>query len=303
MPPATCRPEGMDQLWLPLTLISAVSLAASDALTKKALSRYNEYLVIWLRILLALPFLLPALLTEPLPSLAPGYYRAFFASLVLEVIATFLFMKALKLSPMSLTLPFLSLTPVFLLGIPLLLLGETIAPAGAMGIVLIALGSYLLNIDELKRGGVLAPLLAIRREPGVLCMIGVAFIYSFTSTLGKLSITFSSPLFFAVTYYAALAAALAPAALYKGRHELRREPLAGILRAMLLPAVLNAVMVISHVVAINMTNVAYMISVKRTSLLFGVIFGHFLFKEGNLRERLTGGAVMVAGAALILLGD
>lgn len=292
----------MDLLWLPLTLVSAVSLAASDAYTKKALSRYNEYLVIWLRVLLAIPFILPALLVEPLPSLAPGFYRAFFASLVLEVIATFLFMKAFKLSPMSLTLPFLSLTPVFLLVIPFLLLGETITTAGAAGIILIAFGSYLLNIGELK-WGFLAPLRAIRREPGVLCMIGVAFIYSFTSTLGKQSITCSAPLFFAVTYYAALAAALAPAALYKGRHELRRKQLTGMLRTMLLPAALNAVMVLSHMVAINMTNVAYMISVKRTSLLFGVIFGHFLLKEGGLGGRLTGGAVMVTGAALILLGQ
>jgi drug/metabolite transporter (DMT)-like permease len=292
----------MDHLWLPLTLASAVTLAASDALTKKALVRHNEYLVIWLRIALALPMLLPILLLEPIPSLGPGFHRAFFISLALEVIATFLFMKALKLSPLSLTLPFLSLTPVFLLVIPFLLLGEQITGAGAAGIVFIAVGSYALNIGRAKEG-FFAPLRAIRNEPGVLGMIGVALIYSFTSTLGKQAITSSAPLFFAVTYYAALVAVLAPVALYKGRNELHVKALAPMLRVMLVPAALNAIMVVTHMLAMNMTNVAYMISVKRTSLLFGVLFGHFLLKERGIRERLTGAAIMVTGAALILLGQ
>ena len=292
----------MDYLWLPLTLVSAVTLAVSDALTKKALSRHNEYLVMWLRIALALPMLLPLLLLEPIPSPGTGFHRAFFTSLALEVIATFLFMKALKLSPMSLTLPFLSLTPVFLLVIPFLLLGERITAAGAAGILLIAIGSYALNMGKISEG-LLAPLRAIRKEQGVLCMIGVAFIYSFTSTLGKQAISTSAPLFFAVTYYAALAAVLAPVALFQGRTELRGKALAPLLRVMLVPAALNAVMVATHMLAMNMTNVAYMISVKRTSLLFGVLFGRFLLHEGGLRERLSGAAIMVAGAALIILGQ
>lgn len=291
----------MDHLWLPLTLVSAVTLAAGDALTKKALSRHNEYLVMWLRIALALPMLLPILLIGPIPSPGLGFHRAFFTSLALEVVATLLFMKALKLSPLSLTLPFLSLTPLFLLVVPFLIIGERITAAGAAGIFLIAIGSYALNMGKTSEG-LLAPLRAIRKEQGIICMIGVAFIYSFTSTLGKQAITTSAPLFFAVTYYAALTAVLAPVALYWGRAELSRKALMQALRDMLMPAALNAVMVVTHMLAMNMTNVAYMISVKRTSVLFGVLFGRFLLNESGVRERLIGAAIMVAGAACILIG-
>lgn len=49
----------------------------------------------------------------------------------------------------------------------------------------------------------------------------------------------------------------------------------------------------------NLTNVAYMIAVKRTSLLFGVLYGRYLFHE---RGGLLASTVMLAGVLLILLG-
>jgi len=51
-----------------------------------------------------------------------------------------------------------------------------------------------------------------------------------------------------------------------------------------------------------MAQVSYEIAVKRTSLLFSAGYGHFMFREPNIRERITGGAVMFAGLALVILG-
>jgi len=56
------------------------------------------------------------------------------------------------------------------------------------------------------------------------------------------------------------------------------------------------------VIALSLTNVAYMIAVKRLSLLIGIVYGHFLFREEGLRERLVGGGLMVAGVSVIVLG-
>ena len=50
-----------------------------------------------------------------------------------------------------------------------------------------------------------------------------------------------------------------------------------------------------------MVEVAYMISVKRTSLIFSVLYGWLVFKEEHIRERLLGCMVMVIGVALITL--
>jgi drug/metabolite transporter (DMT)-like permease len=290
----------MSFTWFPITLFCAFSLATSDALTKKALvARHNEYLVAWFRLLLMLPLLVVLLVALPWPPVGPGFLPAIMTALPLELLALILYFKALKLSPLGLTVPFLALTPVFLLVIPHLLLGERISLAGGIGVLLIAAGSYALNLHRLN-DGLLAPLRAIGRERGSLCMIGVAVLYSFTATLGKKAIAGSSPLFFAGLYPLLLFLGLTPIALWKGRHELRQLGVTEIVRATALPALFSLGETIAGVTALSLTNVAYMIAVKRLSLLMGVLYGWFLFGEEGLRERLIGGGLMVAGVALIV---
>ena len=292
----------MHLLWVPVTLCCAFSLATSDALTKKVLAaRHNEYLTAWVRLLIMVPPLAVLLLANPVPQLKAEFFTAVLTALPIELLALILYFKALKLSPLGLTVPFLALTPVFLIVIPYLLLGECITLAGGAGIVLIAAGSYTLNLRR-RSSGLLAPFRSIFRERGSLCMIGVAVIYAFTATLGKKAINCSSPLFIAGLYPILLFACLTPIALWKGRHELRLPGGSGIFRAVLLPALFSLGETILGFIALGLTNVAYMVAVKRLSLLMGIIYGHVLFREEGLRERLAGGGLMVAGVALIVLG-
>ncbi|WP_236026990.1 EamA family transporter [Geomonas diazotrophica] len=288
----------MMPLWFPLTLLSAFFLATSDATTKRALTGRNEYLVTWLRIVPTLPLFLIPLLFIPVPKLGDDFYFCIFTGLPLEAVAIILYTKALKLSPLSLTLPLLSLTPLLLLVVPYLLLGERISAMGGAGILLIALGGYLLNTGR-GETGILAPLRALAGDKGAMCMLGVAAIYSVTSTLGKRAIAASSPLFFAAVYLPLLVLVLTPVALYKSRGELGPALRNGTVEAALLPAVCYALQALTHVYAVNMTNVAYMIAVKRLSLLFGVLYGHYLFKEkGGIVSTL----IMLAGVFLIVAG-
>jgi uncharacterized membrane protein len=60
-----------------------------------------------------------------------------------------------------------------------------------------------------------------------------------------------------------------------------------------------ALMVYTHFRAIQLVEVAYMISVKRTSLLFGIVLGAWLFAERDLGRNLVAGTLMVAGVFLI----
>lgn len=286
--------------WLPITLLCAFALATSDALAKRALERHNEYVIVWLRLALAAPLLLATLLVIPIPRPAPEFYRASLLALPLEAVASLLYIRALKLSPLSLTLPFLALTPVFLLVVPFLLLGERISPAGAGGVLLIATGTYVLNLGTARKG-LLEPFRAVLREKGALYMVGVALIYSVTSTLGKQAVAASSPVFFAALYFPALALVLTPVALRRGGQEVRGMLRSGVLKAALWPALFYAVMVIAHMTAISLTQVAYMISVKRLSLLMGVLYGYFLFGEAGAGGRAAGTVLMLCGVALITL--
>jgi drug/metabolite transporter (DMT)-like permease len=282
--------------WVILSLISAFTLATSDALTKKVLSRSNEYIVAWLRLVFSLPLLFVSLLFIPLPGLDKYFYIAFFVSLPLEILSIVLYIKALRLSPLSLTLPFLALTPVFLIFISYVILGEKVSLWGGLGILLIASGSYTLNISKIKEG-IFEPLKVITKEKGSLLMIGVALIYSITSSLGKMAIEHSSPLFFGATYFAAIVLLFTPIALYKGRGKSWGQRLP---QALLLPGIFYSLMVVSHMVAMSIAKVAYVISVKRMSLLIGVFYGYLFFKEKNIRERLFGAILMFIGFLMIV---
>ncbi|MEK7307764.1 MAG: EamA family transporter, partial [Nitrospirota bacterium] len=62
-----------------------------------------------------------------------------------------------------------------------------------------------------------------------------------------------------------------------------------------------SLMIICHMYAMSLTKVAYMISVKRTSLLFSIFYGYIIFKEEKISERLAGSIIMLAGFVIIVL--
>jgi len=289
----------MSYLWVILSLLSAFSLATSDALAKRAVEGNNEYLVAWFRLIFTLPLLIAIWLFIPIPKLDSDFYKAFAIALPIEIITIVLYMKALKLSPLSLTLPFLALTPVFLIFISYFILGEKVSLPGGAGIFLIAAGSYLLNIREMKKG-IFEPFKAIKREKGSVLMICVALLYSFTASLGKMAIEHSSPLFFGITYFIALNVVFMPIGLLMGKDDLKGFINAGKYKPLILPGLFYSVMVITHMTAMKLAKVAYMISVKRTSLLIGVIYGYLLFKEEDIKGRILGALLMFTGFVMVV---
>jgi uncharacterized membrane protein len=83
--------------------------------------------------------------------------------------------------------------------------------------------------------------------------------------------------------------------LYKGKKVRARAVL-----SVLLPGIFYSLMVVSHMIAISLAKVAYVISVKRMSLIIGVFYGYLFFKEKNIRERLFGSLLMVIGFIMVV---
>ena len=55
------------------------------------------------------------------------------------------------------------------------------------------------------------------------------------------------------------------------------------------------------VLAISMVEAVYMISVKRMSVVFAVIYGWLLFKETDIKSRMLGAVLMFLGIGVITL--
>ena len=277
-------------------LICALSVATADALSKKALINNDSYFVAWVRVGFAAPLLLFVLPFIEIPRLDNVFFIITFTLLPLDIVALLLYMRAINISPLSLTLPFLSFTPVFLIGTSYIILGERPDRTGFVGIVLVAIGAYLLNVRTIKRG-LLEPLKAIAKEKGSVLMVIVAFIFSINLNLGKIAVQHSSPIFLSIFYSFLLSILLFLIVSFKTKNifsKIVSQPL-----LFLLIGISMAVMMVTHLMAISLIEAAYMVSVKRLSILFGVIFGVVFFRETNIKERFLGATVMVSGIILI----
>ncbi len=248
--------------------------------------------------LFALPLLVACLFFIEIPSLDSTFWLATVFALPLEITALILYTKALKVAPLSATVPFLALTPLFLIVTSNLILGESVSISGIVGILLMAVGAYALNLHK-ARHAAMGPIKAIFKEKGSVMMIGVAFIYSITASLGKMAIEHSSPLFFGSFYFILVTILFTPIAIKKNKGQL------SISKREIIPFMsigfTYSIMIVCHMIALSLVNVAYMISVKRTSLIFGIIYGHFLFKEERIAEKILGGVIMLAGFIIIVI--
>ena len=284
--------------WVGFSFLTALFESLKDVLGKKSLEKCNEYIVAWALRLYALPFLLPLLFFTKEIVLGSGFWIALVTGGTLNLITTVLYMKALKASDLSVTVPMVTFTPLFLLLTSPIMVGEFPPLKGILGILLIVFGSYLLHLKE-KHKGILAPFKAIITGKGPRLMLVVAFIWSITSNIDKLGIQNSSVVLWAVAIHIFIIITMVPLVLItarSGMHQLVKQ------RNVLIPlGFIDALKYFFQLAALQFTLVAYVISIKRTSAILCVIWGALIFKEKGLKERLTGSVIMVLGVLLITL--
>ena len=285
-------------LWFIFAFLTALFEATKDVLSKKSLKDIDEYVVAWSLPCFALPFLLPILLFTEIPPLGERFWLALVTGGTLYAFTLVLYMKALKSSDLSITVPMLTFTPLFLLITSPLMVGEFPGIFGLIGIFLIVTGSYLLNINK-KSQGYFAPFKALLKEKGPRLMLVVAFVWSITANIDKIGLQNSSPLFWVIAVDIYVALLMLPLCTFRGNR--KTDQIRANWRALLTLGLFGGLTAVCQMTAISLTLVAYVISIKRTSAIGGVLFGYLIFKEKGIRARLMGATVMVLGVLFITL--
>lgn len=284
--------------WIIYSFLTALFESLKDVLGKKSLEKCNEYIVAWALRIFALPFLLPLLFFTEKTVPRDSFWVALLAGGTLNLITTILYMKAIKASDLSVTVPMITFTPLFLLLTSPIIVGEFPPIRGIFGILFIVLGSYLLHLKKNKQG-FLAPFKAIILEKGPRYMLIVAFIFSITANIDKVGIQSSSIVMWAIAIHIFTIITMFPVVWIAARpsmHQLGKQ-----MKILTSLGLINALKYIFQLAALQFTLVAYVISIKRTSAVLCVIFGVLIFKESGLKERLTGSIIMLVGVLLITL--
>lgn len=137
-----------------------------------------------------------------------------------------------------------------------------------------------------------------RKEPGILLMVGVAALFSITSSVDKLGVL-NAPSVSIYLAFQRLIMGLASMAYLLARAKLDYAAIFKGGLPLLLTAVLELAAVILYLNAVTYTLVTYAVALKRFNVLFSVVIGGLVFKE-NILSRLPYVCLMLFGMILVV---
>ncbi len=245
--------------------------------------------------------------TTNLPKVDDIFLLALLGSAVLNGIATLLSTVALAKADASLVSPLLTFNPAFTLLLAWPALGEVPGLRQTIGVAVVLLGAYVLDVEE-ARTGVLAPLHVLVERPGTLLALIASALWGVTTVLEKLAIEHvtppSGPLV-ALLGTALLVVLLTPGAFWSAKQtdaSASRGTWGGLRSragTFMVAAVIAGVAPLFGFTAIAVGLVGYVTALFKLSAVLTILWAKLFLGEGKVRQRLLGAVVMVAGGILI----
>jgi drug/metabolite transporter (DMT)-like permease len=291
--------------FVPLLLVVAVGLSSAGFdLFRKILLRHLEPVpMVFLLATASVPLFGALVALDRGAAVAPGYLAPALASVLLNVVANLTFLQAVKLSPLSVTIPLLSLTPVFTTLLGCLLLGERPSVVAGLGIALVVIGAFWLNLPSRKEEEVAGKPFwrALLAQRGAWWMAGTALLFSITIPLDKIAVGRATAPFHGLVLTAGIALGTLAVLLFQGRW---RE-LAGLRRgwvSFLLALTASTLALGFQLMALKIVLVSVIETLKRgIGNLMAVLLGRTVFGEAMTLGRWGATLLMGVGVALILL--
>lgn len=280
-------------LWFILSLSSAITATLLDVLAKRLSNKISPLKIAQGKVFLGTLFVILYFLILKKNFLDTRNLLLLSSIIPLEVLALYLYLKAISFWPLSHTIPLLSLTPLPLFLTSKIFLNDKFSNSGIIGTILIVSGSYILNISQFKEG-FLEPFKALFKEKGSRLMLIVALIYSFNSAIGKRCIEISSVDSFILNYFILLSLGFIIFSILKKEFFSLKEA-----RALIPLGFFSFFLSVIQFSAYSLAPVVYVIAIKRTSILFSVLSGKIFFKEKKIIEKIFGSLLMFSGSVLL----
>ncbi len=288
-------------MWFGLALLAALFQVLRNVSMKHLGHTLDDTINVWGRFTFILPFLAGFVLWHGIPPLQPGFWLYVVLFGLSQTIATLSLSKALKLSDISIVTSLWKISLLFLVFVAFVTLGEVPTPLGLAGIVLSAVGVYLLNVRK-NQITVWAPLRELFIDRGLRFTLLAALFYAPSVVLIKQVIIRSDPYFSNLMAYLAASLVVLPLAIWRSATHFVQVPRHWpAFCSMGLFACLSSV---CQSIAYQLTLTTYVEAVKQTEILFALVIGLVVFQEhARVRAILPGSLTMLFGIILLKLGN
>ena len=290
----------MSPVAIGLVLISALLHALRSLFTKES---GDKQIFLWLYSIFALLFFSPLFFffLYRVGINDPAAYAWCAGSGFIHFLYWLFLTSAYKEGDLSHVYPIMRSSPALVLVIAVFLLGEQVSAQGVVGILLVAVGVYIINMKQISGAELLAPVKSIAHDRSTqfafLTLISVAFY----SIVDKMAVNYIHPilfaflhLFFGMCYYT-------PYIVFtRNVAQIKKEWSSGALR-IIMSGIIGIVGYAFILVAFTIERVSYIVGLRQTSIVFAVLMGSHFLKEKHQGIRLTGALIIFAGGFLISL--
>jgi drug/metabolite transporter (DMT)-like permease len=286
-------------MWLVLALAAALFQVLRNTAMKRLGHALDEYINVWGRFTFLLPFALVGCVVGGFPPLGSGFvgWCALFG--VTQTLSTLALSKALKLSQISLVTALWKVSLLVLLGMAWVTIGERPSSLGIAGVLLSAVGVYLLNVHR-AHVSFWQPLVVLFTDRGQRYTLLAALLYAPSVVTIKLAILASNAAMGTLGGYLAASAIMTPIALATSAHHFAQLP--RYWKEFVALGLFAALTTISQGQAYTLTLSSYVEAVKQVEILFAMAIGVLAFGEAQrVRESALGALVMLIGMTLLAL--
>ena len=282
---------------LALSLTASLAWSGLDAARKRLANELDPFALVALITLATAPVFFVLASLDGAWVWDQRYWLPALASLILNGTANVLFMWSIRLSPLSLTVPYLSLTPVFSTILANLILGESFEFIQKIGLVSILLGALVLAPSNLPKN----TQQRLRWGRGSLMMCMVALLWSCTAVFDKLALQHASV--GAHAFIQSCGMGLIVLLILAGQQRIQELSRLWTYKWLCLASFILAIIaLIFQLMAIKVVLIGFYETIKRALGMFmAIVLGRLLFKEPITWGKIVAVILLALGTGLLLM--
>lgn len=289
-------------MWFWFAALAAAFSGLSVILNKKALHNASAALVSWSLFALPLPYLVILILRQKIPQLNIMFFVGVITSSVIFAVTKTISLHSIKNNFLSKIYPLTAFGSLFSYIFALVFLGENINPIPLLGLFMIIIGAYILNVDSAKENIFLPLKLLITHRESFVYILAM-FFTSICAVFDKVGVINTKPvdaLFVLFSENLILAILLTIYILRQKNnwvHDLRKY-----FWVLIAGSTIYTITSLFFLEGVSTGAVALVGGIKKLEIFFVLLLSYFFFKERPQKHTWIGTIIMLVGVLMIKIG-